>query len=463
MQTHTGILKWLLAAGAAATLLTGCLGGGDNTPAATTLSGTAATGAPIVGGTIDVRCAGGSAISNSNATDANGAWQVTLSGQTLPCAVRVSGGTVGGAANGTPFHSIAYEIGTVNLTPLTDVVVANLAGGNPANWFNGLNAAALQNVNANTVQAAITNVRNAFGLAALNGINPVTGSFTPAAGNTMDDILEALQDALEAANLTYAELIATAQTQGFATAMQQFAANLNAAYGNTQSGGSGGGGSTSCSDGASTTYSGQAAAPYAHGDTVCFTATSSSLSFSGKTLTNPVAGAASTYSIFTFSDADTGYRYETVLVTATGALHEINLLSNASAFLGQFAPADTSGGSGGSSGGGDTGGGSGGSGGGDTGGAYNLTLSVNVNGIAGANVSIGQVPKPANQTEFCADMTDSSSETSLSNALGGAVGTFTINSCSFNGNVGTVNATLTASVQGFNITTPYTVTYTYSN
>ena len=96
--------------------------------ASTTLSGTAAVGAPIVGAAVNVTCAAGAALSNIPATSAIGAWSVTLSGQTLPCAVQVSGGTVNGAANTTTYQSIANAYGIVNVTPLTDLLVANLAG-----------------------------------------------------------------------------------------------------------------------------------------------------------------------------------------------------------------------------------------------------------------------------------------------------------------------------------------------
>jgi len=64
---------------------------------------------------------------------------------------------------------------------------------------------------------------------------------------------------------------------------------------------------------------------------------------------------------------------------------------------------------------------------------------------------------PANETEFCGDIQNDSNLTGLT--TGG--GTLTINSCSFSGGVGTVNATV-------KLTTPvstsisYTVRYTYS-
>lgn len=216
-----------------ATGLSGCLFDDDTTTPANTLSGTAATGAPIVGGTVDVKCAGGGPLQAT--TDATGAWSVTFSGQTLPCAVKVSGGNLAG---GQAFHSVAFELGVANITPLTDVVVANLAAGDPAAWFNGLNAAAFQGINANAVNAALGNVRNAFNLPALGNLDPLRDRFEPVAGNALDDILEAMAGA----GLNHADLLAAAQGEGFANAVQQFAAALATAYANLQNAGGGGGG-----------------------------------------------------------------------------------------------------------------------------------------------------------------------------------------------------------------------------
>ncbi len=208
-----------------AVLLTGCLGDDDSTPAATpsaaTLGGTAATGAPIVSGTVDVKCAGGNTLTDT--TDNDGIWQVTISGQTLPCAVAVSGGNL---PVGQVYHSVALQTGTVNITPLTDLIAANLAGQAPATWFAGLNANALQQINANAVNAALGNVRTALGLAALNDVNPLTVGFDAASGNAHDDILEALKLALTAAGTTYPNLLNAVQSPtitppaGLATALE---------------------------------------------------------------------------------------------------------------------------------------------------------------------------------------------------------------------------------------------------
>ena len=117
---------------------------GGSTPAASTgtsgtINGIAAVGTPIVGGNISVICAAGSPFSTT--TDTGGAWQVTFSGETLPCAVEVSGGTINGVANTTNYNSIAISTGTVNVTPLTDLLVANLVGtATPSTWFAGLSS-----------------------------------------------------------------------------------------------------------------------------------------------------------------------------------------------------------------------------------------------------------------------------------------------------------------------------------
>ena len=81
-------------------------------------------------------------------------------------------------------------------------------------------------------------------------------------------------------------------------------------------------------------------------------------------------------------------------------------------------------------------------------GNYNLNVTTSVMG-QGATVTVKNVPKPANQNEFCGsnDVT-----AQLPN------GQFKINSCSFNGTVGNINATVNAN--GFNVT--YDVKYEYS-
>jgi hypothetical protein len=229
----------LCALGASALLVAGC-GGGDDPAAAPSLSGVAAVGTPIVGGTVTVKCAGGAALNAT--TSSGGNWQVSFSGQTLPCAVQVSGGTAGGAANSTPYHSIALSLGTVNLTPLTDTVMAQLLGSAPQGWFA---SPTFTGINTTALTTALNTVKTQLGLAStLGSINPLTSSFVARQGDTMDNILEAFKGALTALSKTYAELLAAAQT-GQYTGFSGFSAAFSTAYSSVGSGGSGGAGSGS--------------------------------------------------------------------------------------------------------------------------------------------------------------------------------------------------------------------------
>lgn len=81
-------------------------------------------------------------------------------------------------------------------------------------------------------------------------------------------------------------------------------------------------------------------------------------------------------------------------------------------------------------------------------GNYTLKVTTSVMG-QGASVTINNVPKPTNQSEFCG-----------SNDVAAQLpqGQFKINSCSFNGSVGNINATVNAN--GYSVT--YDVKYEYS-
>lgn len=224
--------------------LIGCGGGGGgSSPPATTLSGTAAVGFPIVNGTVNVTCAAGTTISGIANTSATGAWSVNVAGQTLPCAVQVTGGTINGVTNATTYQSIATSIGTVNVTPLTNLVMANLTGTTiPSTWFAGLTPAQLNAITTAQVTTAVTNVQTALGLTALNTINPITLAFNANSGVVMDDILTALRNAMMTANVTYASLLNSAGATAGATITPPagLSAALAAAYAGTTSGGSGG-------------------------------------------------------------------------------------------------------------------------------------------------------------------------------------------------------------------------------
>jgi len=178
--------------------------GGTTTPTALTISGTAATGAAIAGGKIDVKCAAGTGTAT---TIADGSYTVTISGGTLPCVMHVT-------ASDVDLYSLA-EGGSgnavrANITPLSQLVAAEVVGGNPANLFANFDASAQTLLTAANVAKAITTVTSALsGVVDLTGIDPLKDSLVAAngstTGNTLDQKLDALKAALAAAGITLAD------------------------------------------------------------------------------------------------------------------------------------------------------------------------------------------------------------------------------------------------------------------
>ncbi len=192
------LVKSLLCLLAVAGLVGGQGGGGDE-DSAVRLAGTAATGSPIAGGMVNLTCASGAALAAT--TGEQGEWEVTLTDQTLPCAIQVSGGDL---PVGVAYHSIAWQPGRVNVTPLTDLIVAKLAGRLPAIWFASLDGAELASIDAGSVALAGEVVRTGLNLQGVLGdSNPLTADFNPIPGNRMDDLLEALKSALVMSKLDW--------------------------------------------------------------------------------------------------------------------------------------------------------------------------------------------------------------------------------------------------------------------
>jgi len=147
-------------------------------------------------------------------TNNDGTWQITLSGQALPCAVRVQNGSIDGETNNHTYHAAAWQAGTVNITPLSDLTVAHLAGRTPSAWYGDLvnNHSNFQQITATAMTAAMNRVLAALNMSdALSGFNPLTGSFKDEAGDKIDDTLKALQGAIKGLSLDHASLLDAVQ------------------------------------------------------------------------------------------------------------------------------------------------------------------------------------------------------------------------------------------------------------
>ena len=218
--------KRFLMTALASAVLVGCGGGGDggtqpSTVSSTTIAGTAATGAAIAGATVQVKCAtgGGGAV-----TGADGRFSLKIDNAVRPCVLSVS------APGGTTLHSIVESgAGTnvvANITPLTELITATLAGGDSASFFSSFDAAAQAKLTQEGLSGAKQSVTLALsGIVDLAGIDPLKDTLVAAnggnAGNALDQKLDALGAALAAAQITLTEVsAAVAANPGSAAPIQ---------------------------------------------------------------------------------------------------------------------------------------------------------------------------------------------------------------------------------------------------
>jgi hypothetical protein len=194
-------------------------GGGTPTtpPAAETsvaVSGTVATGAPASGSNVALRCANGT--SGTATTAADGKWSAKLDAPEFPCLATASGGSL---AAGQKLHSMLRAAGYVNITPLTELILARAAGMAPSGIEQaGLAALAALAGKLDAAQADIVALLNESGYGAF-APNPFTGEFKAVAGDAYDDLLEHLAQSLADGDTTLdglvAALIAAAEDDGF--------------------------------------------------------------------------------------------------------------------------------------------------------------------------------------------------------------------------------------------------------
>lgn len=193
--------------------LVACGGGGDAAPSTPHLTGTAAVGAALAGANVTARCAAGPDITGTTGSD--GEFDLSLaSGQALPCMVRVTGGSPA-----VTLHSLATASGRINITPLTELIVARAAGQMPASLFEPFSINQVEQT-ADGLPLAITAVGDDLVEAGLNrpGINPMTGVFV--VGDPEDQILDALGVRLEE-NETSLETLVEQSAQGSLTGLAE--------------------------------------------------------------------------------------------------------------------------------------------------------------------------------------------------------------------------------------------------
>ena len=183
---------------AASAFLASC--GGGSSPPPINFNGLAATGAAIAGKVVTVKCRLGT--TDTTTTDAGGRFNINLQGQ-LPCLLEVDSPTMG------KLHSVAVSGGRVNITPLTELIVARAGLGNPTSLFANLDVNSITRIGENVGTATAAIVAESARLLAWNlSGNPMTMPF--AIGDEDDKALDNLAASLTNASATLATLTAAA-------------------------------------------------------------------------------------------------------------------------------------------------------------------------------------------------------------------------------------------------------------
>ncbi|MGA4024877.1 hypothetical protein ACI2T7_26320 [Ralstonia nicotianae] len=215
-------------------VLTACGGGGDGSsaasndgPATNATTGVAAIGAPIIGGSVMLKCASGATASATTAAD--GTWSASLKTSDYPCAVRVVGGQANGKDLASALHSVAAVPGTTNITPLTDIIVGVLGKQDPDAWFNSAKNGDLSSaITSDNLNGALGKLKTALvtlpgQLQLPDGFNPINSTFKAEKGDAGDNLLETYGASLTASGLTQTQA-AVNTANGQALTQQAYAA-----------------------------------------------------------------------------------------------------------------------------------------------------------------------------------------------------------------------------------------------
>ena len=148
-------------------LASGCGGSSDTatTSAPDTLSGVAAAGAPLIG---QVTVKGALGNTKSAYIEADGSYEVDVTGLTAPYRLRAEG-SVGGKTYKLHSYAESADIGgTVNITPFTDLIIANAAQQLAENFFDSTSTVELDSTEVEAqeeaLQAKLQDVFDALGV-----------------------------------------------------------------------------------------------------------------------------------------------------------------------------------------------------------------------------------------------------------------------------------------------------------
>lgn len=215
-------------------LLVACGGGGNSsTPklANFSITGTAATGSAISNGEVEVRCKHSLGTAT---TQYDGTFTVEVSNGSLPCILKATD-----PVSNLQLHSVIEEgASKANISPITELLSANLLGDSPGNVFANFTSDAQIKISAAGIANSFAKIQAATAAigsdADIAGLDVMKGTLVAAtelaAGNSADKKIDALMATLAAADKKLSDLTGLLKA---ATSTNEAASGLLSVVGNS--------------------------------------------------------------------------------------------------------------------------------------------------------------------------------------------------------------------------------------
>ena len=197
--------------------LVSCGGGSSSTASSNTsnpaaasdvnITGSVATGLAMINAEVNAKCSNDKI--GTATSDSNGSYTLKVVGGVAPCIIQAKD-----PSTNETYYSVAASASTtgattVNVTPLTQLVAANVLGADPSTAVNTFSSNYASKVTATKVDDGVTTVKTTLAsLGVTLPDNPMTKSFTPAqpdSGVSVDDhdkLIDQLMGTLNAAKIS---------------------------------------------------------------------------------------------------------------------------------------------------------------------------------------------------------------------------------------------------------------------
>lgn len=187
-------------------IIVGCSGGSsssnDSQQSDDNVRGTAAIGAPVSNTEVISNCLNGVGFGKKVVTDANGRFSGEIDDNSFPCAFKLDGHTPE-----TSLHSFSVAPGVVNITPVTDMIIALASNELPSDWYASED---WQNfsTNLNLSINSFVDTLNTNGFSVPVNYEPFSKAFS--IGDVADELLDEITDAFSSgADLTYESILSS--------------------------------------------------------------------------------------------------------------------------------------------------------------------------------------------------------------------------------------------------------------